>query len=85
LVHATDQKGKSTKLPPKTIKFTLLVLSIPNGLKMHQRFTLQGSPKYTQIGTFGMKIIPPGNPVPDCSRGRFFMRGVFANCKNQEL
>jgi hypothetical protein len=30
--------------------------NIPNSHLIHQYFTLEGHPKYTQIGIFGMKI-----------------------------
>jgi hypothetical protein len=31
-------------------------LQIPNGRKIYQHFPFQGSPKYTQIGIFGLKL-----------------------------
>jgi hypothetical protein len=33
-----------------------MAVNIPNGHKIHQHFPFQDSPKYSQIGIFGMKI-----------------------------
>jgi hypothetical protein len=38
-------------------------MSIPNGHKIYQHFSIQGPPKFTQIGIFGLKNKPSGNPA----------------------
>jgi hypothetical protein len=37
------------------IRYTKWLSDIPNGDKIFQHFTIQGPPKYTQIGIFGLK------------------------------
>jgi hypothetical protein len=36
--------------------------NIPNGRKIHQYCQFRGPPKYTQMGIFGLKNLPSGNP-----------------------
>jgi hypothetical protein len=43
-------------------KYTLLLLNIPNGRIIYQHLPLHDPPKYNQIGIFGLKILPSGNP-----------------------
>jgi hypothetical protein len=45
--------GKYTKMAGK---YTKWLENIPNGHKIYQHFPLQDTPKYTQIGIFGLKI-----------------------------
>jgi hypothetical protein len=39
-----------------TIKYNTLVQNIPNGHKIYQNLPMQDTPKFTQIGLFGLKI-----------------------------
>jgi hypothetical protein len=41
---------------PKRGKIYQIVTELPNGHKIYQLFPVQGPPKFTQIGIFGMKI-----------------------------
>jgi hypothetical protein len=45
------------------IKYTKWPKHIPNGQKIHQHFSFQGTPKFTQIGIFWLETIPSGNPA----------------------
>jgi hypothetical protein len=58
---------KYTKLPlnyQMAIKCTQWPKCIPNDQIIYQPFAIQGPPKFTQIGIFGLKIgISSGNPA----------------------
>jgi hypothetical protein len=60
---------KRGKIYQMTIKYSVWPQNIQNDRKINkmavkQPFPLQGPPKYSQIGIFGMKIgIPSGNPA----------------------
>jgi hypothetical protein len=40
-------------------------VSIPNGHEILQHFSFQGTPKFTQLGIFGMKIYHLATLVPN--------------------
>jgi hypothetical protein len=61
LAQYVYQNGENmyTKLPTNyqmVIKYTNWLQYIPNGHGIYQPFPFQGRPKFTQIGTFGLKI-----------------------------
>jgi hypothetical protein len=51
------------KLYQTAIHYTKLQKNNPNGYKIQPHFTYQAPPKFTQIGIFGSRIKPSGNPV----------------------
>jgi hypothetical protein len=51
------------KIYQMAVKDTKWPLNIPNGHKIYQHLPLHGPPKFTQIGIFGLKTNPSGNPV----------------------
>jgi hypothetical protein len=68
LTQSTKTGGKCTKLPQHylmAIECTKWPLNIPNGYKIYQHFSFKGPPKFTQIGIFGLKKIPSGNPASE--------------------
>jgi hypothetical protein len=60
--------GKYTKLPltklPNGNEIYQMAENIHNGHKIYQQYAVQGPPKFTQIGIFGLKInTPSGDPA----------------------
>jgi hypothetical protein len=53
---------KNTTKLPNGHKIYQMAENSPNSDKIYQHFPFQGPPKYTHIGIFGLKNIPPGNP-----------------------
>jgi hypothetical protein len=41
---------------PKRWKIYQIFTELPNGQRIYQPFPIQGPPKFTQIGIFGLKI-----------------------------
>jgi hypothetical protein len=63
------------------IKYTKMAIKIPNGLEVHQNFSSQGLPKYTEIDILGLKNIPSGNPVSSTSLvGIIYLIFSLPNC-----
>jgi hypothetical protein len=48
------------------IKYPKSLQNIPNGHKINQHFPIQGPPKFTQIGIFGLKTNPLATLVLNC-------------------
>jgi hypothetical protein len=45
------------------IKYPKCLQNIPNGHKIYKHFQIYGPPKFTQIGGYGFKNKPSGNPA----------------------
>jgi hypothetical protein len=65
--NQTYQNGKNIpndhKLYKMAIQCKKWLQSAPNGHKICQHIPIKGPPKYTQIGIFGTKSKPSGNPA----------------------
>jgi hypothetical protein len=65
-LNVTPKPEKCTKLTqnaPNGHKIFQVSKNIPNSHKICKHFLIQGLLKFTQIGTFGLKHKPSGNPV----------------------
>jgi hypothetical protein len=47
-------------------------INIPNGHLNYHHLRLKDLPKFTQIGIFGLKNIPSGNPAAELGLGKVF-------------
>jgi hypothetical protein len=55
-LHNIPKRGKLPLKYQMVIKYLNSPYYIPNGHTIHQPFSIQGPPKFTQIGIFGLKI-----------------------------
>jgi hypothetical protein len=56
ILNSREKYPNDHKIYEKAINYRQWQKNTPNSHKIYQHFSLQGTPKFTQVGIFGLKI-----------------------------